>query len=393
MSENGNTDREHAAPTQFSQKGITESLGEQVTGIVTPVSLCMALTVALVRVLNPDGDSGTSAVAIATAFYREQEDDTTGEKLAGSVVNALIFISVIGGMTFVLFLLFKYKCYKFIFAYMGFAGFNIFFFLTGTLLIKLWQTFHLPLDAISFCYVIYNFAVVGMLSLFFLPVPITMKQGYLIVTGVVVAYIFTLVPEWTTWVMLVAMALYDLCAVLIPGGPLKVLVDLAIERNEEIPALVYESRPVRPGVAPGQWSSRRRAGNRQPEPAAENSEVPAHGSPRPLPADLRPLRMKCAWKRLPSPSPGSLSAERLAKPPNPSQQAAGVGAALCCDAAGVMISRCGWFGTRIASVSFRSLPAPPASLARSESRALHSLHCHSRPQSPHWQGLVVLRWR
>lgn len=63
--------------------------------------------------------------------------------------------------------------------------------------------------------------VVGMLALFFMPVPITMKQGYLIITGIVVAYIFTLIPEWTTWVMLIAMALYDLCAVLLPGGPLK----------------------------------------------------------------------------------------------------------------------------------------------------------------------------
>ena len=40
--------------------------------------------------------------------------------------------------------------------------------------------------------------------------------------GVVTAFIFTYVPEWTSWVLLVAMALYDLAAVLLPGGPLKV---------------------------------------------------------------------------------------------------------------------------------------------------------------------------
>jgi presenilin 1 len=28
--------------------------------------------------------------------------------------------------------------------------------------------------------------------------------------------------EWTSWVLLVIMALYDLAAVLLPGGPLKV---------------------------------------------------------------------------------------------------------------------------------------------------------------------------
>eukprot|EP00873_Tetraselmis_striata_P023226 jgi/Tetstr1/443490/TSEL_031497.t1 len=259
-------------------KGLTDTLGEQVTGIVAPVSICMALTVALVRVLNPTGDSGSSAVAIATVYYDEQASDSTGQKLAGSVVNALIFVAIIGAMTFVLFLLFKYKCYKVIYAYMGFAGFNIFFFLTGTLWLKVMQAWHLHIDAISFCFILYNFAVVGMLGLFFMPVPITMKQGYLIVTGIVVAYIFTLIPEWTTWVLLVAMALYDLCAVLTPGGPLKLLVEMAIERNQEIPALVYESRPTRPGAAPGQWNNRRRraAGGEQPaqqQPVAES----AHG--------------------------------------------------------------------------------------------------------------------
>lgn len=64
-------------------------------------------------------------------------------------------------------------------------------------------------------------------------------------TGVVVAYIFTSIPAWTTWVLLVAMALYDLFAVLTPHGPLQMLVNLAIERDEDIPALVYEAREVR----------------------------------------------------------------------------------------------------------------------------------------------------
>ena len=66
--------------------------------------------------------------------------------------------------------------------------------------------------------------VVGVLCVFYWPAPILLKQGYLVLTGVVVAYVFTFIPEWTTWVLLLAMALYDLWAVLTPHGPLKVSV-------------------------------------------------------------------------------------------------------------------------------------------------------------------------
>ncbi|KAK9915058.1 hypothetical protein WJX75_004245 [Coccomyxa subellipsoidea] len=222
--------------------GALDTLGQEVTGIVAPVSICMALTVFLVRVLNPNGDSDTSALLIASAYYAEKADDSTGTKLAGSVINALIFVVIVGLMTFVLVLLFKYGCVRFIYGYMGFAGFSIFFFLTGVIALQLIKKASLRLDAFSFIYILFNFAVVGVGSVFFWPAPVLLKQGYLVVTGVVTAYMFTFIPEWTTWTLLIAMALYDLYAVLTPGGPLKVLVELAIERDQDIPALIYEGR-------------------------------------------------------------------------------------------------------------------------------------------------------
>ena len=55
------------------------------------------------------------------------------------------------------------------------------------------------------------------MAVFFFRMPIFITQGYLVAIGAVVAFWFTHLPEWTTWLLLIAMALYDLVAVLLPG--------------------------------------------------------------------------------------------------------------------------------------------------------------------------------
>lgn len=127
---------------------------------------------------------------------------------------------------------------------MGFSSFIVLGFMGGEIALFLIEDFSVPIDCITFLVVLFNFAVVGVLAVFMSKMAILVTQGYLVVIGMLVAYWFTLLPEWTTWVLLVAMALYDLAAVLLPVGPLRLLVELAISRDEEIPALVYEARPV-----------------------------------------------------------------------------------------------------------------------------------------------------
>ena len=51
------------------------------------------------------------------------------------------------------------QCVRFIYAYMGFAGFSIFFILTGIISLQLIEKSRLQLDAFSFLYFLYNFAV------------------------------------------------------------------------------------------------------------------------------------------------------------------------------------------------------------------------------------------
>lgn len=52
---------------------ILNDLGAEITGIISPVSICMAVTVLLVLLLNPDGSAApSSTVVIASIAYREK---------------------------------------------------------------------------------------------------------------------------------------------------------------------------------------------------------------------------------------------------------------------------------------------------------------------------------
>ena len=59
-------------PGSRAPQSILVTTGEEVTAIITPVSICMALTVALVKTLNPTGRSDGHAVSIASVYYTEQ---------------------------------------------------------------------------------------------------------------------------------------------------------------------------------------------------------------------------------------------------------------------------------------------------------------------------------
>ncbi|KAL7099014.1 hypothetical protein ACP275_09G055200 [Erythranthe tilingii] len=226
-------------------RSVLEVCGEEIIRIVTPVSICMVLVVILVSILNGDSSSNLSSITtMATIAYTESSSDSIWDKLKGALLNSLVFVVVVTLVTFLLVLLFYLRCTKFLKYYMGFSSFLVLGFMGGEIALFLVKDFNIPVDCITFAILLFNFTVVGVTAVFMLKMAIFVTQAYLVVIGVLVAYWFTLLPEWTTWMLLVAMSLYDLAAVLLPGGPLRLLVELAMSRDEDIPALVYEARPV-----------------------------------------------------------------------------------------------------------------------------------------------------
>lgn len=127
---------------------------------------------------------------------------------------------------------------------MAFSGFVLLAFIGGQVAHALLHHYEIPSDAITFFFLLYNVAACGVVSVFMWPAPLLVKQSFLVAIGALVSYWLTRIPEWTTWALLIGMALYDIVAVLCPGGPLRMLVEMASSSNRSIPALVYETSPM-----------------------------------------------------------------------------------------------------------------------------------------------------
>lgn len=224
----------------------------------------MILSSLAVVYINNEATLAEGAATMAEAY--QYFDTTNASALSAvllSLLNGLIMVTVIALMTFVIVLLYKYNCMWILIGYMMFASTSLLGFLGGHIWYVAIQIYNLPVDKLTYFFVLWNFAAVGILSIFYgKGVPKSLSQGYLICTSVILAWHLSFFDNLMAWSLLFMLALYDLCAVLTPCGPLKALVNL-MSRDDapEMPGLLYEAdlppEARRPGV-PSVGSSRNR---------------------------------------------------------------------------------------------------------------------------------------
>ncbi|XP_065187746.1 presenilin-1-like [Sycon ciliatum] len=208
--------------------------------LILPVVLCMAVVCA--SILTIDEYKKKSDTYLPYTPYHEDGGESGGTKFGQALVNVIIILGIVVALTCVLVILIKYRCYKAVAVWLIGAsvlalGWFSFYYFASVM-----NGLSVSMDMITAVLFGWNFCVAGVMGIHWRG-PLRVQQFYLIATCVLIALIFIqYLPDWTAWLLLALIAVYDLVAVLAPFGPLRKLVEIASERDEPLmPSLVYST--------------------------------------------------------------------------------------------------------------------------------------------------------
>ncbi|CAF0955460.1 unnamed protein product, partial [Adineta ricciae] len=235
----GNNDEQR--PLNNENEEIFKYGASHVVKLFVPVSLCMLIVIITIKTTSTYTPGG--ATWAYTPFTEDKPTNT--QRILFSLANTFIFMGFVITATVILILLYKFKCYKIIHGWLILTTLMLLFFFLYSYFSSISASLNQPIDMITICFITWNVGVVGMFCIHWKG-PLRVQQAYLILMSALLALVFyKFLPDWTGWLILGVISIWDLIAVLCPKGPLRILVETAQERGEPIfPALIYSSTVV-----------------------------------------------------------------------------------------------------------------------------------------------------
>uniref|UniRef100_A0A1I7TJZ7 Presenilin n=1 Tax=Caenorhabditis tropicalis TaxID=1561998 RepID=A0A1I7TJZ7_9PELO len=107
---------------------------------------------------------------------------------------------------------------------------------------KIVQACSIPLSLPTSIFLVFQFGGLGIMCLHWKSQK-RLHQFYLIMLAALTAiFLLNSLPDWTVWLAITSISIWDIIAVLTPCGPLKILVETANRRGDEnFPAILYNS--------------------------------------------------------------------------------------------------------------------------------------------------------
>ena len=135
------------------------------TATSKPVAIAMILTSLSVMFVKTDLLGKNQELNV----YQISDDDSVSysRKFEESMINAFVIVIFVCLMTFAMVFLFYLRCTSFIKAYIVFSSTVLFGFLGGFYFLAVVDMLRIPMDIFTFLFFLYNFAAVGVKSIFY----------------------------------------------------------------------------------------------------------------------------------------------------------------------------------------------------------------------------------
>ncbi|KAK2955629.1 putative Presenilin like protein [Blattamonas nauphoetae] len=237
----------------FDKESDVEIHAASMNSVILPVTITMLIVIFVILSIGSNGNLFDSLFPTTTtpqgfvapwgptaSGVSPGEDSDLWKTVLISVAIAVGVVLLVVIMTFIIFCCYKAGHTKFIYVWLMIAVGLLMFGFGGVLIVKLLQRYNIPMDIVSFIFITINIGGLAIVSIFWAS-PLIVQQIMLVYVSAVMAWALTMFPEWTAWILLVAIAIYDIFAVLCPCCALNQIVDISNERDEPIPGLLYSA--------------------------------------------------------------------------------------------------------------------------------------------------------